>query len=134
MIIAKMLTCCGTKLKALETNTPRVLKNIEEKSEVSAPAKRFNAIAAMNLFAFALSIINANKSPVSVEVIADSIIPRTEEPVPTVNAKVRNPHSEIKPSKKRARQPVYSLKSAPVAASKRGHEKAITLSIFASFY
>ena len=47
----------------------------------------------------------------------------------TVKAYVKNPANEINPSIKSARQPVYSLKRAPVAASKRGQQKPKKLSI-----
>ena len=134
VIIAVMFTPSGEKVKPEEVSTPLVPKHSHEKSEVSELKRRLSAMAAIKQFARVFSIIKAKKKQVTVEIIAERIIPAKEEPVAVVNANVRKPQKVIRPSIKMARQPVYSLNKAPTAARRSGHEKPKKLIMLFSSY
>lgn len=111
--------------KFCEVKTPLVLKINDEKTEIKLPNKRFIEIATMNFFARNFSAKNEKTRTKIEQVKTEKRIPKKIEFVFTQKVKVQNAEKEINPSKKSAREPVHSLKSAPVPAKRSGQEEKI---------
>ena len=69
-----------------EERIPLVPKQSHEKSDVKELKRRFTAMAAIKVFAWAFSIISAITIQSAAEIMADKAMPAATEPVATVNA------------------------------------------------
>ena len=105
-----------------DVKTPLVPKEILEKKDVAAVNIKFIPIEAINVFALVFDKKSAKTNTLKVDVIIEMVIPRMTEPVMWIKKNVKYEENEINPSKNNAKDPAYSLKRAPQAASKRGQE------------
>ena len=112
-----------------EFKIPLVLKITEEKVDGNAEKSKFIPIAAMNLFALKVSITQEIIIVSIIEVKIVIIKLNKKDFVSVKNRKKRNAERLTIPSKKRAKVPVNSEKSAPSEHKMSGQQKEIMFSI-----